>query len=231
MAKINYGGPQAQYFYVLADGKFHMSVSEDTPGAKKREYETRDGKKGFKWEIEAQSIEGKIESIFIHEGDYGKNINIMLANEEGSTEEPVVISLSASSNFGEDFMKKLPNIDIENEVKFVPYSFEDESGRNRRGVTLYQGEAKIESYYQTKKKVKKNGKEFEQTVSINGYPIPDNDKKKFDTDDWKIFFAQARKFLISETEKHPLYKANRDDVQVKYVSEEEEGISSEDIPF
>lgn len=213
--QIEYTKQQATYYSVLSDGKFHTTVTESTPGAVKREYETKDGKKGSKWELLAQAISGKITNLSLYEGDYGKYLQISLGD--------VVISLSTASNFGEDFMKKLPNIDLDKEVKLAPYSFEDEeTKRVKKGITIYQDGKKIQDYYHVK--------EGEKYVEANGYPKIPAKSKDWDTDDWKMFFMQARKFLIGEVEKNKLFNAIKTEgsTGIDYPTD---SIKPDDIPF
>lgn len=180
-----------QYLYVLGStGDFRMKVSENTPGAEKREYETSDGTKGAKYELAFSSLEGYISGLEFFDGDYGKNLIVHF--EFGKDAESLSLSLGAASSFGEDFMKKLPNIDYTKTVTLTPYSFEDENGKPRKGVTVTQdGEKIMGAFYDPEKK-----------KSANGYPEPEGDTKDYDKDDWKIFFTKARKFLVSYTEKN-----------------------------
>jgi len=209
------------YWNVLADGKFHCTVPEGTPGEVKREYETSDGKKGVKNELQAQAITGKITNIDIYDGDYGKQLKISLGDD-------VVVSLNTETFFGEDFMKKLPNIDIEKDVRLAPYAFEDaETKKQKKGITIYQGDVKIQDYYH-----KKDG---EKWVEANGYPKLPAKSKDWDTEDWKVWFIQARKYLLSEVEKHRLFKAVKSDAAV--VSAEsstaypKNDVNPLDVPF
>lgn len=208
MANIEYSSEKAQFFSVLADGKFHHSVSEGTPNAVKREYEKKDGTKDFKWELVADSINGIIESISLRDGEFGKQLHIVFKGD-GSDDQAVVVSLNLNSNFSEDFLQKLPNIKTAEEVKLVPYSFEDEKGKSKKGMTVYQSDEKLTSYY--KKQEEKDGKKIMATV--HGYPeIPKaafDKKKPWDSDDWKMYFTQARKFLVSELEKNPIFRDNK----------------------
>jgi hypothetical protein len=214
--KIDYTKPQSTYYSVLADGKFHTTVAEGTTGATKREYETSDGKKGSKWELVAQAITGKITNLAIYDGDYGKQIQISLGTE-------TTISLNANGNFAQDVMKKLPNIDLEKEVKFAPYSFIDEkSGKPKKGITIYQDGKKIESNYSVKKE--------DKWVEANGFPKVPAKAKDWDTDDWKVYFIGVTKFLLEEVQKSKLYNAVKpaDDLAVEYPKDE---IKPEEIPF
>lgn len=200
MAKINFGQPKAMFFSVLADGKFHHGVEEGTEGAVLRKWELKDGTKGQKWEITAQDIAGKISNLSISEGDYGDQLHIAFAGEKEG-DRTVVVSLSLSSNFAEDFLKKLPNINIDEEVKLAPYAFEDENKKLKKGITVYQGKEKIKGAYHEMKKVGKT----EKLVTKNGYPEIPKEATNWKTDDWKIYYLSARKFLVKQLEKHPLF--------------------------
>jgi hypothetical protein len=188
---VEYSQPKGTYYSVLSDGKFHTTVEKDTPGAVLREYETSDGKKGSKHELVAQSITGKITNVSIYDGDFGKSVQVTLGDNE------LILALSTNSNFGEDMMKKLPNIDVTKDVKFSPYSFEDEKGKKRKGLTIYQDGNKIADYYHEKK--------GDKIVEINGYPKVPKESKDWDKDQWKLYFATARIFLTKEVEKNAMY--------------------------
>lgn len=190
MAQLRNNKPEGTFISILADGSMRMVVPEGTEGAVKREYETSDEKKGVKHEIVYTELEGLIKGVKFFEGDFGKLLQIAFSGEP-----LIILSVSTESSYGEDLMKKLPNIDITKEVKLVPYSFEDLKGKKRKGVTVYQDGNKIESYYYG---VGNDGKKTE----INGYPevkLPKG-KKTMSKDDWKLYFMTARKFLIEKIE-------------------------------
>lgn len=204
--QIEYAKPQGTYYSVLSDGKFHTSVPEGTDGAVRREYETSDGKKGVKHELVAQSINGKITNLAIYEGDYGKNLQVFFGDD-------VIVSLNCASNFGEDFMKKLPNIDLERDVKLTPYSFEDaDTKKVKKGITVYQDNKKIADYYHVKKE--------DKWVEVNGYPHIPAKAKDWGSDEWKIFFLNARVFLLEEVQKNKLFNAIKPvETKIEYPSE------------
>ena len=200
--KINYTEDRAKLFYVLADGKFHQVVPENTEGAVKREYETSDGKKGTKWEILADSLEGQITNLSLFDGDFGKNVMILFGDVDPKNN--VIVSLAANSNYGEDFMKILPNIDIAKPVKLTPYSFENDKGKMIKGLQVKQDDNKLFSHYHDyNEKTKKSAVK-------NGYPkLPSEAEiksKSWDqSEDWKAYFAKARKFLIKELQDHIIF--------------------------
>ena len=107
-----------------------------------------------------------------------------------------IVSLGTSSSFGEDLMKKLIGLDFSLPVRLVPYSFTTDKGKNKRGITVYQVNTKVDSFYFDPMK----------KVSTNGIPETEGDTTKFDADDWKMHFMKVRKFLVGEVEKLLIYK-------------------------
>lgn len=177
-----------EYASVLADGNFHVAVPEGTEGAKIRKYKTSDGTEGTKTELVFSELIGKITKVNFRDGDYGRQLQITVVDGDN---KPVILSISTSSNYGEDMMKKLLNVDLEKPVKIVPYSFVDEKKKNKKGITIWQGEQKLKNYFYDEEK-----KEI-----INGYPEPKKLKKPLSKDQWKLYFAEAREFLVEEVSK------------------------------
>ena len=173
---------------VLADGLIHITVPEGTEGAKVRKYKTSDGTEGSKTELQYSEIIGKITKIGFQEGKFG--VQLQLTIDEG---EDVVttLCLGTNSNYGEDVMKKLPNVDLEKTVKIVPFSFKDDKGKAKKGVTIMQKNDKGESI-----KLSNYFYDAEKKENINGYPTPKPTKKERTSDQWKLYYGEAREFLI-----------------------------------
>lgn len=176
-----------RYLTILSDGKFHQEVPEGTEGAVVREYKKSTGQKGSKTELVFGSVSGKITGVSFFDGDFNKTLQIKLDNNG-------VVSVNTKSDFGTDLMRKLPNVDLSESVTLKPYSFEDDNGKLRRGVTVEQGGNKLSNYY------------FQDGKSVNGMPEPDGDTSAFDADDWTHYFAQVRKFLIAQVEENIVSK-------------------------
>lgn len=180
---------------VLADGKIHVTVPEGTEGAVIRKYKTSDGKEGSKTEKVYSELIGKITKIDFYEGDYGRQLQVMVTD---NNDKPVVLSLSTSSNYGEDMMKKLINVDLTKTVKIVPYSFVDDKKKNKKGITIWQhikddGKAeKIKNYFYDE----------DEKKNINGFPEPKKLKKPLTTDQWKLYFGEVREFLVEKIIEH-----------------------------
>lgn len=214
------------FISVLADGKFHQTVPEGTVNSIKREYEDKQGGKHSKVELVFDEASGYISKLSFNENEFGKSLNVEIDGDG-------TISLNVESNFADDFMKKLPNVDLSQPVTLAPYAFEDDNKRNRRGITIYQGGRKIESaFWDSEKKVVKGD-----------IPQAEGDTKEYDKDDWKMHFMRVRKFLVSNTERiagnmgtfikpttasRPAKPANTSLDNIEYPEEE---INPEDIPF
>lgn len=180
---------------ILADGKIHVNVTKDTEGAVERKYETSDGKEGSKWEHVYTELSGMIKSIDFHEGDYGINLMLVIGDED-SEEKPVTLALSTSSTFGEDMLKKLPNINLKEPVTLTPFSFENEKGKKQRGITVVQTNKKGE-----KTKIPNYYYDVEKKKVANGYPTPPAQPKTgkaLTKSQWRKYFDEAREFLIAD---------------------------------
>lgn len=203
---------QEAFYSVKADAKFHVTVPEGTEGAVYREYTLTDKKTKVestagKYELLYSALSGKITEVTFFEGEYGKSL-ILTLEDEG--EEPIKVALDTNSNFGEDMLKKLMNVDVDQPVRLVPYALTDEkTGKEKRGMTVYQGqdedgkflkedENKVQSYFH------KWDEKSKTTLPLHGYPKAPVAKKgkEVSKDEWKIWFAQCRVFMIEAIEEH-----------------------------
>lgn len=190
---------QKRYLTILADGKLHERVDEDTEGAKVRTKKNQDGTTeevtdkddNLIYELTYPGITANVGKIQISEGDYGSNLNIDLTDED---DNQFVLSLKCDSPYGENFMQRLPNLDLNEPVVFKPYAFKPKgSDQKQRGLTLLQGEPKSEEKVANAfEKVEENG---DREVLIKGFPMPDP-KKKYNSEKWKIFFATRREWVM-----------------------------------
>ena len=177
-----------RYVSVLGStGDIREVVPEGTEGAVRREYETSDGKTGVKWEKVYKSLGGKIVDVNLFDGDYGTQLQIAVEYAEGV--DPIVLALATNSSFGEDVMKKLTNINFNEHVVFTPYAFINDKGKNQKGMTITQGDTKIQNYFW----------DTEAKKSTNGLPEPKGDTAKFTKEKWVLYFATVRDFLVDFT--------------------------------
>lgn len=167
---------------ILGDGSIRVQTNENDPDAVKREYENPKTKeKGIKYELVYDSLSGFIRGVAFVPTDYGTQLQLTI----GDDEEEIVLSMNTQSSYADDVMKKLPKIDFKIPVELTPYSFEDDKGKVRKGITVEQLQTKITSFF------------FDGKKGINGIPeLPaKKEYEKWDSDDWKTYFISVRKFL------------------------------------
>lgn len=209
---------QKRYLYILKDGKMHEKAEEGDEGAKMREFEQKndDGSSTVvqKWEKSYPGIVGLIEGIKFYSSKYGTNILIDIKDED---DNQFVLSLKATSRYGEAFMEALPNLDLTKEVDFTSYSFPDKNNPDRRiqGLTIKQDDQKVRSYFTSYDEATKKW-----SYPIKGYPVPDP-KKKYTTEKWKLFFATRNEWLKDYMVEAGLITV-ADDVEVEDEASEEE---------
>lgn len=204
-----------RYLSIKSDGKFHEVVSKETDGAILREYKLKDGTEGSKWELLYKDISNVfIKNIRFEDSDFGENILLTLSDGD----DEVVWSENTSTNFGQDLMKKLPALDFSKTVSFKPYAFEDENGRDRRGVSVFQIDKILNFFYDGEK-------------NVNGFPEPEGDRSEYKTDDWKVYFIQVKKFLVNYTKENIVPKFAQGTESPANVEYPENDIKPEDIGF
>lgn len=214
-------------FLSIVQGEFTYQVPEGTDGARRREWEV--GKKsGVKWEFTYRAISGKIEDVSFYEGenDGRKFTTLNIALEENEDGKVPVITTNVDSRYAQDLMKKLPNVDFSQSVRIRPFSFQPEGeDKTVTGIELTQQgtsgdwDKKITSAF--------HKREDDKTVTIGDFPVPEN-KEGMDSDDWKMYFTQVKKFLVKNTKENICPKFVKVEEPLEYPTEE---IDPKDIPF
>ena len=182
-----------------------VKTEESNPEAIKREYEV-DGKSGIKYELAYDNLSGYIKDIQIYQGDFGKQLQV--------TVDDIVLSVPLGTGFADDLLKKLPAVNLSEPVNLVPYNFEDEKRKPRKGITIYQGEEKINNFF------------YDGENSLHGYPDFPEGYESFDSEDWKVYFIGVSKFLQKYLEDNVIPKlksesvndvADEDDIDLSQV--------------
>lgn len=203
MSKEQKADGNKRYFSIIG-GTLRTQVAPTHAEAVERKWETKDGKSGTKYEREVRALFGTIVGIELYDGDFGKNLNVILdADEDGI--QPV-ISVGAATRYGEDLLKKLPSVSLDKEVRIRPFAFTPDGEDNEvQGVeiTHQDGEGKFtvkvpNFYWDAEKKEPKNG-----------YPAVYFDKEGADSDDWKMYFTKARKFMVKNLEETVMPKVSQ----------------------
>jgi hypothetical protein len=204
----------------ISYGQFKEKAVENATGAVARE--TKDGR--VIWEYPFDYIEGKITGIYHKEDEkFGNSFEVIV--DDGK--EKFQISFKEGDNFFNDFFSKLPNTDLKRTVKLVPYAFNDKNtGKLKKGLVIWQGEAKIDNYFTSYNETKKI---FEYS---NGFPQPE---KSMDKEEWKIYFIRVTKFLRKYTQEKIIpnleYKFTEqvaDEIEKQYDADL---ITDGDLPF
>ena len=212
-------------WYSINEGKFKKKVTEDTPGAIPRKWETTDGKSGIKYELHYNALFGFIEGIKIVDGEYGKQIVVTLDKDQDG--ETPIIALAVNQKYGVDFLKKLPAIDLKKEVRIMPFNFDNDDGKEVTGV-------RVDHKDDNEKFTVKVANFFSDgTKTINGYPDPEpNAKETYSKEDWKNYFSYVvPKFLVAYATDNVLPKFHGETKSAPVTDYPEEVINPEDIPF
>ena len=170
-------------FLSVVGGTFAQKATKDTPDAKLREYEFKDGTKGSKWEINFLNWSGVIQSIVFKATPYGDMCNIEF--------DDVIVSLNTESRYFTDFAQKIKNADLSKSIKLHPYDFEGDNGKKVKGISMEQNGEKLKNYYY----------DFDNKKAINGFPEVDQEKAAEKKTYWKGYFLSVADFLVGEMEK------------------------------
>jgi len=196
----------------IIKGNLMQKSTEDNPEAVKREWKDDDGNIKVKYEVVYSKVSGIITGVEFKTGDFGEQAIIKMSD----VDEKIHIYMPTGSRYFSDFAKKLPNIDLTQEIEIMPYDFEGEKGKPVKGMSVKCCGVKVMSYYYDGKK------------TINGLPQPDKDWKSYDSDDWKIFFMKEKKFLKKAVQGVTFGEAPVENIY-KEPTPQPEG--DDDIPF
>jgi hypothetical protein len=220
-------GSSTTYLTIIG-GNLKQKVSEDTDGAKERIYEKKDGSEGSKFELSHRNVRGKLAAFDFDKKDFGVTmLEIVIIDEDGLKTQ---ISTPDNSRYASDFMEKLPNIDLSQEIVFNTYDFEPKNGKRKTGVSIIQGKDadgepnKIQTAYF----------DFEKKKPLRGLPQPTGDVEEYETDDWKMYYLQKKKFLVKATKKifdDHVASQNVTSESVKPKKKASKELEADDVPF
>ncbi len=183
------GDSNVLYLYIIK-GHLMQKVDKETVDAVKREYILNKGQPnestGVKYELQFKNLTGFITDLQFRDGDYGEQFLIKL--QEG--EDKAQLQVGLNSKYFSSFAQRFKNINLSMPVVINAYDFENEKGKQLQGISMTQEGAdnkqhRVESYFWDKDK----------KVTINNLPLPENKGEGYDTDDWKYYFSQVKKFL------------------------------------
>ena len=136
MALSQLGGTNLTYLSV-SDGNLvrqHKQANDRTT-----ERVTKTGKLVF--EERFKDLTGIITNVATRENDYGKQWQLTF-NDGGDT---YIVSMPFSSRYASSFLKALPNINVAEPLRFMPWAMKDKNDVSKTvtGITMYQNDTKI----------------------------------------------------------------------------------------
>ena len=171
---------QMEYWRV-SDGKIRRTSDENDPLATKRTVKLKDGTEKEMWEQVNKGVSGIITDLQINDGKFGRQLILTVKDVE-----MFAITMGWESPYARTLLEKIQGVDLTKQVSIIPYDFAAKDGRNPRGISLYQEDKKILSYY---KEYDLDGKFVDFK---DGYP---HFEEGMEGDDIKIMSAQQMKFL------------------------------------
>ncbi len=133
-------------FWTIMMGSLVKKVTGDTPGSKERTNKNGD----TIFEVFEEAFTGTLKNIKVEEKKFGEVFE-MTFGDGGSD---VQVSFNVYSQYGRDFMLKLPELDLNKEFTLRPYDFEPE-GKRRVGISIIQDGDKVDKYWSKEKPGKK----------------------------------------------------------------------------
>lgn len=188
MGLSNLGGANTIYLSV-ADGNLvrqHKQANERTT-----ERLTKTGKLVF--EERFKDLTANLESIQTRTNEYGTQWQLFFKDADSN----YVIALPYSSRYASSFLKALPNVDINKEIRFMPWAMKDKNDATKTitGITLYQDGNKVAPYY-----TKEDPKGLPPMVKIKV-----KGKEQWDDSDMMSFLEQeALKMFADQNDNNPV---------------------------
>lgn len=214
------GQSEQKTYLTIAYGKLREKCKEGEPNAVWREFE---GKGSFAKEY--QWIEGRIVKIYYKESkDYGNSYEVTIDDDVKKWN----VSFKENSRYCQDFLVKLPNIDLSKFVRINPYELKDsETGKDKHGTSVQQNGEKLKNFF--------SQKEGETWIYRNGFPEPK--KVKLSDKEWKIYLIEIQCFLMDYVKANIIPKLNDPATRLGIEEEKTEGAidetlnESSDLPF
>lgn len=131
-------------YWSFSRGQFVRRVDENTKGAEPRVLEMGPNEGKTVYEVSVDQVTGQLIDCKIKDGNYGKSFQVIIdVTEDENNPEFYAIDFKFNSS-GKSLLKRLPNIDLTQDVALVCYSIDDV---NKKGEPVknfyavpYQGE-------------------------------------------------------------------------------------------
>lgn len=212
--------------------RLKIEFDRDTPpftlvgdNARARYWTTPAGK-GVAFEQTCSAISGHIVAVKFNEHpEYGQSINVTLRQPSGAE---AIYAMSTKGQYATNFMEKLPNVNLDESVKFSAYVRESGDKKSYHSM-IYQGDTNVQSFF---KKWNDDKKAFDLS---NGYPeVNEKEQKKFGSDYFSTrYYPEVKVFLVEYIKQNVAPKVNElvQVVQPSNSDAEEDVTIVDDVPF
>jgi len=196
-------------YYSIKDASFRLKTDKEDPEAIRREYTNpKTGEEGVAYERAFKALYGVISDVSFHEnalkdGTVLRSLNISLGEDDNGVSQ--IVSIPVDSRFATDFMKRLPNIKLSEEVRLMPYDFEPKEGARQVGISIMHKDSadnfteKVENTFFTKMEEIDGKKVY---TNLHGFP----EATEEDASDWAFYFKGVNKFLVKYTKENIIPK-------------------------
>lgn len=196
---LEIGNDNAKTTYLSIAGGYIWDKKADSshPAYKEQEWKDNKGNSNIRKGAAYKSYSGKISDVaFSSHESYGDSL--LVTFEDGG--EKFVFSVPMNKRNSQDFLKAILKIDLNKEVKVLPYYFEKD-GKTKQGINFYQDNEKVDTF----------------NLELEGF--------EFKSGDW---FAKAKKsqvtmYFLSLTE------TLQENVEEKIKAFKESSESQEDV--
>ncbi len=103
-------------YCTIIGGKFSIRTDADDPNGEPRQLKKGPNEGKTVYELKFNVLEGKINSLNLEDGEYGQRLCMAVVDDQG---EQVMLQLGWGSNERASFVRCLPNIDFNQQVKFA----------------------------------------------------------------------------------------------------------------
>lgn len=133
-------------YWQIFNGQLARKSHEGEEGAVKR----TNKKKNVVWEVYERGVSGVLHDVNLFEStfDDGTKLKTLVVKlkKDGYIH---AINIPYDSKYYGDFMKKLANLNVNQEIQFSPYNYIDKDSQKKRiGVSIVQAGNKVQSAYE-----------------------------------------------------------------------------------
>ncbi len=128
-------------------------------------------------------LEAEILDAELQTSEFGESIVLTLIDPEATYK----LTIQAASRYGNSFFSRMHNIDLDKAVRFYPYSFVAEDGKQRTGISLSQEGTKLDWCFP-----KGTVPDLVEKVRAGKTTYDDTDRYNFYIEEYNKFVAKVK---------------------------------------